>query len=122
MGNYHCTTDLLFLSGFSCFAFVELTTVLLVWSNPNLSNRRSIILTLKLVFSGSSICFDSHFTIGWIITGLFSSLSPGFELGSSQNVEGHYNTTQICPKRSRSSLQLNDNLDQCRLVAQRVAI
>ena len=34
--------DLLFiLFGFSCIAYVERTPVLLVWSNPTQSNRRS---------------------------------------------------------------------------------
>ena len=33
---YHCMADLLLiLCGFSCFAYAEWTTVLLVWSNPN---------------------------------------------------------------------------------------
>ena len=32
-GKYHCTADLLFvLFGFSCFAYVELASALLVWS------------------------------------------------------------------------------------------
>ena len=36
------TADLLFIFlGFSCFADVDLEKVLLVWSNPNHSNRRS---------------------------------------------------------------------------------
>ena len=43
-GKDHCTTDLLFiLFGFSCFAFVELAIPLLVWSNPNQSNRMSAV-------------------------------------------------------------------------------
>ena len=42
-GKYHCTDDLLILFGFSCFAYVELATDLLVWSYPNLSNRRSAV-------------------------------------------------------------------------------
>ena len=28
--------------GFGCFAFVEIATVLLVWSNPNQSNRTAV--------------------------------------------------------------------------------
>ena len=32
---------LVFLFGFSYFTYVEIATALLVWSNPNLSNRRS---------------------------------------------------------------------------------
>ena len=43
-GKFHCTADLLYiLFWFSCFAYVEWTTVLLVWSNPNQSNRRSAV-------------------------------------------------------------------------------
>ena len=42
--KYQCLTDLLFdFFGFSCFAYVELTTDLLVWWNPNQSNRRAAI-------------------------------------------------------------------------------
>ena len=41
-GKYHCMADLLFvLFGFSCFAYTELETYLLVWLNPNQSNRTS---------------------------------------------------------------------------------
>ena len=41
-GKYHCTADHLFiLFGFNCFTYVDLATALLVWSNPNESNRRS---------------------------------------------------------------------------------
>ena len=41
-GKYNCMADLLFiLFGFSCFAYVEWTTILLVWSNPNQSSRSS---------------------------------------------------------------------------------
>ena len=44
MEKYHCLADLLFiLFGFSCFAYVEWTTVLLVWSNSNQTNRRSAV-------------------------------------------------------------------------------
>ena len=43
-GKYHCTTDLLFhMFRFSRFAHVESTTDLLVWSNPNQSNRKSAV-------------------------------------------------------------------------------
>ena len=39
------TTDLLYyLSGLSCFTNIELVTNLLVFSNPNQSNRRSAVL------------------------------------------------------------------------------
>ena len=54
------TVDLFILFGFSCFAYVELSTVLLVWSNPNQLNRRSAIqwyLSLWWVFSVSLDCF-----------------------------------------------------------------
>jgi len=35
-GKYHCMADLLFiLFAFSYFAYIEWTTDLLVWSNPN---------------------------------------------------------------------------------------
>ena len=37
------TADLFIFFGFSCFAYVELVTYLLVWSNPNQSNRRSAV-------------------------------------------------------------------------------
>ena len=41
-GKYPCTADfLLILIGFSCCAYVESTTTLRVWSNPNQSNRSS---------------------------------------------------------------------------------
>ena len=37
--------DILFiLFGFSCFAYIELASALLVWLNPNQSNRRSVVL------------------------------------------------------------------------------
>ena len=36
-----CLTSCLFSFGFSCIAYVELTSDLLVWSNPNQPNRRS---------------------------------------------------------------------------------
>ena len=43
-GKYHCTADLLFiLFEFSCFAYVELATDLLVCLNQNQSNRRRAI-------------------------------------------------------------------------------
>ena len=43
-GKYHCTAYLLFiLFEFICFAHVELVSVVLVWSIPNQSNRRSVI-------------------------------------------------------------------------------
>ena len=43
-GKCHCTADLLFtLFGFSCFAYGEWTTFLLVWLNPKQSNRRSAV-------------------------------------------------------------------------------
>ena len=43
-GKYHCTTDLLFdWFGFSCFVELKLQTDLLVWPNPNRSNRRSAV-------------------------------------------------------------------------------
>ena len=57
-GKYHCTTDLLFdYFGFSSFAYVELDRDFQVWSNPNQSNRRSVVqwyfpLQCKWVFSG----------------------------------------------------------------------
>ena len=41
-----CMADVLFIfCGFNSFAFVEWTTVLLVWSIPNQSNRRSVFWT-----------------------------------------------------------------------------
>ena len=40
--KYHCRANLLFiLCGFSCFAYVEWKTALLVWSNTNQSYKRS---------------------------------------------------------------------------------
>ena len=40
----YLTADLLFdLFGFSCFTYVELATDLLVWLDPNQSNRRSAV-------------------------------------------------------------------------------
>ena len=44
-GKCHCTTDLLFyLFGSTYFTYYgKLTTDLLVWSDPNLSNKRSAI-------------------------------------------------------------------------------
>ena len=48
--KYHWMADLLFiLFGYSCFAYVEWTTILLVWSNPNQSKSKSAV---QLVFSG----------------------------------------------------------------------
>ena len=42
--TYHCSAYLLLYQlGFTCFAYVELATDLLVWSNPSQSNRRSAI-------------------------------------------------------------------------------
>ena len=42
--KYHCTAVLLFyLFAFNCYAFIEWTTILFVWSNPNQSNRRSAL-------------------------------------------------------------------------------
>ena len=39
--EYHCTSDVLFyLFTFGWLAYFELATDLLVWSNPNKSNRR----------------------------------------------------------------------------------
>ena len=44
LGKYPCMADLEFiLFGFCCFAYVELETVLLVWSNPKQSNRMSAL-------------------------------------------------------------------------------
>ena len=41
---YQCMTDLLFyLFEFSCFVYIEFETDLLVWSNPNQSNRRPAV-------------------------------------------------------------------------------
>ena len=41
LGKYHCAADLLFiLFEFRHFAHVDLASALLVWSNPNQSNRR----------------------------------------------------------------------------------
>ena len=43
-GKYHCMADLLFdWFGFSCFVEMKLKTDLLVWPNPNWSNRRSAV-------------------------------------------------------------------------------
>ena len=43
-GKYHCMADLLFdWFGFSCFVELKLSTDLLIWPNPNRSNRRSAI-------------------------------------------------------------------------------
>ena len=39
--KYYCMAYLFDLFGVSCFAYVKWTTVLLVWLNPNQSNRRS---------------------------------------------------------------------------------
>ena len=48
-GECHYSTDLLFYwFGFSCFAYVELTTDLLDCLNPNQSNRMSAIDTVIL--------------------------------------------------------------------------
>ena len=44
-GKYHDKADLF---AFSCFALVELSTDLLVWSNPNQLNRRSAVATVIL--------------------------------------------------------------------------
>ena len=42
--KYHCMDDLLFdWLGFSCFVELKLQTDLLVWPNPNRSNRRSAV-------------------------------------------------------------------------------
>ena len=42
-GKYHCFADLQFyLFGVKCFAYIEWATYLLVWSNQNQSNRRSV--------------------------------------------------------------------------------
>ena len=43
-GKYNCTADLLFdWLWFSCFDYVKLDRDLPVWSNPNQSNRRSVV-------------------------------------------------------------------------------
>ena len=43
-GKYHCTGDLLFyFLGFHCFVHLEFAKDLHVWSNPKLSNRRSVV-------------------------------------------------------------------------------
>ena len=53
--KYHCAADHLFiLFRFRYFAYVELASALLVWSNPNQSNRKSAVqwyFPLKSVFS-----------------------------------------------------------------------
>ena len=54
-----------FLFGFICFAYVELETYLLVWSNPNLANMRSDVqwyfpLQSKWVFSAQVIPRTIH--------------------------------------------------------------
>ena len=69
-GKYHCTAVYLFyFFGFSFFAYVEWTMDLLVWSNPNLSNRRSAVqcdTSLYKVFSGTTFkfqmrdCYSGH--------------------------------------------------------------
>ena len=61
-GVYCCTADLLFiLFALRCFANVEWTTVLLVWSNPNQSNRRSAVLWCFLLWWGFSARFVTYF-------------------------------------------------------------
>ena len=46
-GKYHCTAALLFdWLGFRCLGYVELYRDFQVWSNPNQSNWRSVILPL----------------------------------------------------------------------------
>ena len=55
-GKYHCTSDLLFYRcGFSSFAYVELAICLLLWSNPNQSNRRSAVQKCFLLWSQYSL-------------------------------------------------------------------
>ena len=69
-GKYHCMDNLLFvLFGFSCFAHDESVTYLLVWLNPNQSNKRSAVqcyfqLQSKQVFSGYSNWDIVHSAIG----------------------------------------------------------
>ena len=59
-GKYHCTDDLLFnLFGFGCFAYAELATHLLVWSNPNQSNRR-------LTIQGYAILWINELIVLWL--------------------------------------------------------
>ena len=64
-GKHHCTSDLLFvLIGLDGFAYAQLVTYLLVWLNPNQSNRRSAVhwhfpLRSKWVFSGLAV------GVGW---------------------------------------------------------
>ena len=49
-GKYHCTDDLLFiLFGFSCFAFVDFASALLVWSNPKPVRCTAILPTIVSV-------------------------------------------------------------------------
>ena len=40
-GKFYCMVGLMF--GVSCFSYVDLETVLLVWSNPNQPNRRTAV-------------------------------------------------------------------------------
>ena len=67
--SYQCTADLLFdLFRISCFAFISLTTDLIVWSNQNWSNRRSAVLWyfptwIKWAFSDWSL---DQFKAHWI--------------------------------------------------------
>ena len=51
-GKYQCTADLFILFGFSCFAYVELASALVIWSNPNQFSRMSYVQSyLPLWFS-----------------------------------------------------------------------
>ena len=56
--------DLLFIMfGFSCFAYVELTSALLVWTNPNKSNRKSavpMVSVLWLMLIYYSVALKAH--------------------------------------------------------------
>ena len=64
-GKYHCMAVLLFvLFGFRCFAYAEFVTYLIVWLNPNQSNRRLAVqwcfpYRRKWMFSGVPMkCFS----------------------------------------------------------------
>ena len=67
--KYRCTADFKFiLFGFSCLVFVVWTTVLLVWSKPKQSNRRSAVLwyfILWWVFSASCLWFYNEIDCFW---------------------------------------------------------
>ena len=105
-GKYQCMADFLFDSfGFSCFVVFKRSTDLLVWPNPNQSNKRSAVqwyfpLRSKWVFSG---CLNQSnlLSVGQVISFDQSNLWHSFrsEKSISTSIKFNSKVSFICNQR-----------------------